>query len=126
MAEFQPDDRNFKTSLFKDAVGQIQRLNSVWIRVTHHRENGNLGQARWVLDSAYTELSYDIEKLQKEKKGDFKSDLENLEKDISKAFREKNRAEQYDLLVKKEVILRKCQELAGKGTKWTDEEESFI
>lgn len=126
MAEFQPEDRNFKTSLFKDAVGQIQRLNSVWIRVTHHRENGNLGQARWVLDSAYTELSYDVEKLKKENKGDFQKELNDLEKNISKAFRDKNRAEQYDLLVKKEVILRKVQELAGKGSKWTDEEEAFI
>jgi len=126
MAEFQPDDRNFKTSLFKDAVGQIQRLNSVWIRVTHHRENGNLVQVRWVLDSAKNELSYDIEKLNKEKKGDFQKELDDLEKKISTAFRDKNRAEQYTLLMQKEVILRKVQELSGKGSKWTDEEEAFI
>jgi len=121
-----PDDHSFKVSLFKDALGQIQRLNAAWIRATRHRENGNLLGWRWILDTVYLELSYDAKRLARDKGLNYEKMLEELEKKISAAFKEKKEVEQYRLLLEKEKILRELQEVSGKGSKLVDEEEQFI
>lgn len=120
------DDKQIKTSLFKDALGQIQRLNAAWIRATRHREGGNMEGWRWILDTVALELSYDINRLNKDKNLKYKEKIDDNETKISTAFKNKNHAEQYKYLFEKEKILREIQEKSGKGAKMIDEEENFI
>lgn len=119
------EDRAARTSLFKDALGQIRRLDMAWVRATRHRENGNLDGWRWILDTVYLELSYDVTRLSKDGL-DYKNKIDRINDNISKAFQNKNNKEQYNLLKEKERILREVQEMAGKGAKMVDQEESFI
>lgn len=118
-------DKQEKTSYFKDSLGQIRRLDYGWVRATRWREQGDLEQWRWVLDTQELELTPDIERL-KESGKDYTKQIQDVKDKISKNMKDKNKAEVYKALMEFEKLLRMIQEVAGKGTKLVDVEEGFI
>lgn len=118
-------------SQFNDAVTQIGRLDRIWGECRSYRERGFLIKWKFRLDSAAIELSYDITKCDTEKNKDYRGQVDKLDTQILETERgiiiSKYKADGfkalYELLVRKEILLREVQEVAGKGGKYVDEDE---
>jgi len=108
-------------SEFNEAKFQIIRLHEIWVKCKTKREGGDLIGWRWALDSAKIELWDDIDKIDNNDGKNFIKQFEQIEDDIENNH--SNFRKLYPLLVKKETLLRKCQNLAGKGAKYKDLEE---
>lgn len=115
------------TSALNEAGLQLQRLHNIWLTSRISREGGNLTKCRWNLDSAEVELSEDIDILDGTLKGDekFSKKVEELNEKISKKnfSLPSDKQDIYNLLIKKEKLLRKIQNQIGKGAKYKDWDE---
>jgi len=127
MARYESNEERL-ISEFNEAKFQIFRLHNIWMECKLFRERGKLIAWRWKLDTAMIELWNDAVRLDehKEKEEDtYVFKLNKLNEDIIKVLAEKNLSEFYDILMKKEMMLRKIQEDAGKGAKFRPAEEEF-
>lgn len=101
-----------KISAFNDAVGQIARLNVIWQACNRLSKAGRFIDWNNELDIAYRELHSDI--VEFKLKGEHAT-YKVTDKLITENFN--NKAVLYKLLVKKETVLRRIQDLVGKGSK---------
>ena len=115
------------TSQYNEAANQIKRLNEIWTDCRDSRERGNLNLYKQNLVSAEQELWRDAEKLdEKIKDHDYIKNLEaiNLKIMTLNIHLATNIKIYYALLnlwlIKKERLLRKIQDLAGKGAVYID------
>ena len=115
-------------SEFNEAKFQILRLHDIWTTCHRCRVKGDYATWRWALDSAAIELSEDAEMLDSQQKGEesFVEKIKELDKKIKEAAKKLNKDELYDLLVEKEKLLKKIQNLAGKGAKYKSEDEDYF
>ena len=95
-------------SEFNDAIAQLQRIGNLWEQCHYFRRRANLQQWNVLLDSVWLELIQDCD--------------DDDEKNISGVNKEylKNKLKRdiiYQILIKKESILRKIQNDQGKGGK---------
>lgn len=108
------------TSDFNEAKLQIFRLNNALERCNKHAREGDLISWKWELDGIFRELSTDAEYLdsfaKETQKYGYK--INKINQLISKY--DKNAALLYKILEKKEIILRRLQDEAGKGSKRSD------
>ena len=111
-------------------VSQNIELRNLLNECNRMRCNGNLSGWRWKQDAIKAELSFDLNRLDKdsEDKNGFaarikavedKISIEAIKKPKSPAELAKQRDLMYKLLDEREVILRELQEKSGKGTKRT-------
>lgn len=128
--EEEIDDTTKKlVSDFNEAKFQIIRLNIIWIDLRTARESGKLHKAKDILDSAQIELATDAARLDesiKEEKEKYSSRISTVSKEIIDALIKKDNIEAYNKLKEKEVLLRILQEKAGKGGKFSDEEDEMM
>jgi hypothetical protein len=113
-------------STFNDAKLQIFRLNNAWERYATSIRSGNLIKADWDLDEVYGELYIDeeYEDEGKEEGKQFKSKFKKINDLIAK---HKNDTSKFYLVLKmKERLLRRLQDLSGKGAKRSSEDEDDI
>ncbi len=109
-----------KVSEFNESMLQIQRLHNHWLDLSKFRERGDLGQAKFKLDSIEIELMNDARNLTDdednylEKLKDINDKIHNLDSNV------KSIVELYKLLKDKEIILRQIQQECGKGSRYRD------
>ncbi len=119
-----------KVSAFGDALGQIKRLDYLYIRCMNRRERGDLLGVKWALDSAEVELYVDTIRVSELFKTDYVNLLKKINENIleSEKISDKNErfSKLYQALLKKEKTLRMIQEKAGKGSKLIEQEEDFV
>lgn len=119
-----------KVSAFGDALGQIKRLDYLYIRCMNKRERGDLLGVKWALDSAEIELYVDTIRVSDLTKTDYLGLLEELNKRLLEAEKIIDKQTKfktvYEILLKKEKTLRLIQEKAGKGSKLVEQEEDFV
>lgn len=144
------EDEN-KISKYSSGVNIIIRLDSLW-RDTHNAvKNENYYQWNTILDRIWCELARDIKpeeyndkkdesgKIIKEgyeskfskfdeelaKYGEIIDSPDNLVEGFGKVPKEKiaNRGKQYEILMKKDLFLRRLENHLGKGTTWEDDED---
>jgi len=122
---------NEKTiSEFNESIFQLQRLHNNWLEIAIKRKRGDFEGTRWVLDSQEAELEFDAEKLDEDNDKEHIKKIEEVNKEIDKAWLEKNylnrRIKIYQALLKKEKILRKVQQESGKGAKYKSLDEDSL
>jgi hypothetical protein len=114
------------TSKFNDAMYQIMRLNSMWLRCAGFRTSGRLEKWRCELEAVWGELKADALRDQKGvtpadnvwfKKILLQNKLISANKDNLKIL--------YFCLDKKEEILRQLQDKSGKGAKYEEDDDGF-
>lgn len=103
-----------RVSRYNSAMLEIERMDRIWQKCYDCRTRGKLLKWNDNLDSAFLELSAssNVADLKKIKKIN-----EYLIKNIS------NKAVLYQILIKKEQILRKIQDEQGKGSAYDDGSE---
>jgi len=110
-----------KISEFNESMLQIQRLHNHWLELSKFREQGDLGKAKFKLDSIEIELMNDVRDLTDEnsnyieKLNDINEKIYNLNPKEIKSI-----IDLYKLLKEKEIILRQIQQLCGKGSRYRD------
>ncbi|KKL81192.1 hypothetical protein LCGC14_1997240 [marine sediment metagenome] len=100
-----------KKSKYHGTFSQLYRLDSLWQLCHEFRKKGNLKQWNFNLDCVWTELASDAEKTDNEKFNEF------IEKIIENKLK---RNILYQILMEKEIFLRKLQNKQGKGTAYED------
>ena len=120
MSEFS--DKKKRLSDFNEAGFQILRLHGLWLRANQCALTGSLNQWKWLLDVIARELAADIKHLDN-KDGNKKKELDELNKNISKA---KGSAAEYKALEEKDIFLRCLQDDVGKGSKSSDHFEDIM
>lgn len=118
-----------EVSEFNEMLFQIQRLNNILAQCREKRLKGDLTGWKFELDCMYSELRYDIERLDNAKKSyGFLEEFKKIDKLILLAHKNisKERDFLYPLLKAKEELLRKVQQLSGKGTKYSDRRQGRL
>lgn len=110
-----------KISVYNDAMGQINRLNGIWIKCNSLSNKGDFIRWNHQLDIAYRELHSDIIEF---KLMDEDVNYRAINKAITK--HNKNRNKMYVLLASKETLLRRVQDLVGKGAKREEKYDSLM
>ena len=131
MTEYSsPSSKEELISQFNDAVGQIQRLHTLWNECRYRRERGMLGKLRWALDSAFIELSADCKRVDGgdwiDKEDGFYNQIKKIDDDLDLLFKENKSSEVYKKLKEKEILLREVQDKAGKGAKLGFADDDFM
>lgn len=109
-----------KISEFNESMLQIQRLHNHWLELSKFREQGDLGKAKFKLDSIEIELMNDVRDLTDDD-DNYIEKLKNINKELNDLKPEvKSILELYKLLKEKEIILRQIQQLCGKGSRYRD------
>lgn len=103
-----------KKSKYNAAISQIYRLDNLFQKAESLRNLGRLIKWNWVLDSLWIELASDSTPQDIKIFGKFT-------KAISKYRGNKNLL--YQILMRKEIWLRKLQNQQGKGTSYIDDSE---
>jgi len=128
--EGYPENKDDLTSDFNEAKNQIMRLGNSWNQFSSAMLSGNfMGDkgANWVLDNVFGELSTDAEK----QDADTKEEIEKYEikiKKINKLIGEyrDDEVKLYKILRMKEKILRRLQDVAGKGARYSYADEDMM
>jgi len=132
MEDFDSDTgAEVKTSKYNSAVAQLQRMDKIFEAMHKEVRNGNFFQWNINLDRLWMELVGDLDGDSKEEK-----DLSIINTEIVAlnplahasmgTFNKKppehtlKMGKQYQLLMKKEKLLRQLQNKLGKGTAWSD------
>lgn len=127
-------DDEVKTSKYNNAIDQIYRLGIIWRNAYKHSSSGNYLAWNFDLDAVWREFAGDLKPESEEDKA-FKEINSKINKLLplhsvaSPTFNkvspiEKKRiSDQYDLLMEKEIFLRRLQNQLGKGTAWDDSED---
>lgn len=128
--DFQESD--FKKELlsdFNEAKYQIYRVHLDLIACRTYSQKGDLLKWKWVLDHLWLELAADarakVGKDITEENNHYFQKIDELNKTIVLAEKEKNNNKLYQALQEKEMFLRFLQDDVGKGGKRssTDEED---
>jgi len=110
----ESEESSDKKSKYNAAISQIYRLDNLFQKAEHYRNVGMLIKWNWVLDSIWIELASDSDT----------KDIKIFKKYIiiiSKYRQKKDKL--YQILITKEIWLRKLQNHQGKGTSYIDESE---
>ena len=124
-----------EVSKFNSGMLLIASLDFLWKQAQSNRRNNRFYDWSLELDSIWSELAGDLkdkdfDKFQKvydktEKEiqniGSFKDNLDGFKKPSNGNIKDRNL--HYDLLVKKEIFLRRIEKKLGKGSKMKDPEE---
>jgi hypothetical protein len=136
-----------KISKYNSGIAQLYRLDGLWRDVNTHSRQGLYAKWNEDLDRIWCELSRDLPEDNKnlpenkktptfdEAKVKFKEFDTKLNEqgnfqdkepagfiEVSKEIKEK-RNKQYEILMEKELFLRRLENKLGKGTAWSDEDE---
>lgn len=106
-----------KTSKYNSAVAQLYRLDNLWQSAQYHSRNGYL--LKW---------NYDLDAIWRELAGDTITDDDNTfaKMDFFIAKYKTSRDLLYQLIVKKEIFLRKIQNKQGKGTAYVNPDDDLL
>jgi len=117
------NERKNLISDFNQAKFQILRLNDRWERCHTFAHSGKLDDWKWELNDAWRELSVDAfyEDEGKKKADTFSYKIGKLNELIAK--NQNNRAKLYRILETKEIMLRRLEDRAGKGSKRREADE---
>jgi hypothetical protein len=115
------DKEEKKISEFNESMLQIQRLHNHWLELARFREQGDLGKAKFKLDSIEIELMNDIHEFTDDETN-YKNEIDDINKKISNLDTKKVSSiiKLYKFIKEKEIILRKVQQLCGKGSRYKD------
>jgi len=122
MSDTYVENNDDMTSEFNEAQNQILRLGNQWNNFSEAILSGNfLGAkgANWILDNIFGELSPDAEKEDKNSKEEqkYSTKIKKIDELISNY--KHNTIKLYKLLRFKEKILRRLQNDAGKGARYS-------
>jgi len=123
--DYEQFEQKNLTSSHHLTVSQNIELRRLLNECNRLRVLGNLIKWKFTLDAIQSELNHDMEKLDEKNKG---KDLK-LSIQVNSIIEELKRAKTidkqkaYELLQKYEKLLRKIQELSGKGTKRVYDDE---
>ncbi len=112
MAYYQEEEE--KKSKYNAAVAQLYRLDTLWQGCHFFRAKGNLINWNYRLDCIWTELASDSNTDDGKKFNFFMKLI---------VRHRKNRTILNQVLMEKEIFLRKLQNKQGKGTAYVDESE---
>lgn len=130
-------DLDVKTSKYHGAFAQLYRLDLLFQDCHRHARSGNYLAWNNDLDAVWCELAGDLDADCKEEKEyiEFSKNLAQtgpLSISTSSGFNKVDKnaylilAKQYEILLNKEIWLRRLQNNLGKGTAWSDgSEEDF-
>lgn len=124
--DFEVQEREDLVSDFNEAKFQITRLGALWDKFDNAMLNGNFIDpfgATWISDRIYGNLSRDSERL-----GGTKEKYEHKIKKINQLImrNKDNNVILYHILQKKEQILRRLQDEAGKGARYSYSDEDLM
>lgn len=114
----EPDNRQI--SEFNEAIFQLKRVNHHFEKLASYRDNGYVERMMPVLDSLEIEFTFDAEKLSDETDVDYVGKLKEINDKIFEAMKNKKRDLFYLHMLEKEKLLRKIQQISGKGGKYKD------
>jgi hypothetical protein len=121
---------NNEKSAYNEGLLQIGRLDEVWVACKRRSVNDDLCGWALELEAGWRELSRDAEKLNNK----YKSYIKKYNLLIGKCFKKinsnlgsntkiLNRSLLRQILTEKEILLRRIQDEAGKGSKYEDQSE---
>ena len=118
------------TSDFNEAKNQIMRLGNSWNQFSSSMLSGNfIGDkgANWILDNVFGELSTDAEKQDKDMSEEIKK-YEIKIKEINELVGKyrNDDVKLYKILRMKEKILRRLQDEAGKGARYSYADDDMM
>lgn len=116
MDEFS-DDSTQKLSKFDSTIAVLMRIDQLWKDAHSHSRMGNMIKWNFDLDRVYTELCSDMNE------DDFKK-FKEINENIVKSRDRK--AVLYNVLLEKEVFLRKLQQKQGKGIGYQQTAEEYM
>jgi hypothetical protein len=123
------EEGNQEISEFNESALQIQRIHNHLVALATARENGNFNKVKWILDSIENELFYDAEKISNTKE-DYVKQLNDIDEKIEALGISRNQKETYDnlcklykTLIEKERLLRRIQQISGKGSRYKDSDD---
>ena len=128
--EIYTENKDDLTSDFNEAKNQIARLGNSWNQFSSAMLSGNfMGDkgANWILDNVFGELSTDAEKQDKDMDEEIKKYKVKI-KDINKLIGEyrDDDVKLYKILRMKEKILRRLQDEAGKGARYSYSDDDMM
>lgn len=115
MAGYPGGGSELKKSRFNSAWLKFERMSNLWNNANDHARAGYLDKWNWDLDRVWCELCAH----------DSQDNSEKELKDIDTEFfkKETTRTKKYELLMKKEKILRKLEDSAGLTTAYEEEDD---
>lgn len=125
-------DDSKKISKYNSGIAQLYRIDNLWKDAHRDCRLGKLNRWNWTLDRVWLELAGDLDEKENEKdKATIKSfnDINNKVADlntriIKKSIKVKDFTEKlYQLLMDKELFLRRLQNELGKGSAYQDYDE---
>jgi len=131
-------ETEIKKSKYNSGLFQISRIHNLWLLCHQASINGNFYRWNIILDRVWCELARDLfersEDEYNKKSEEFNKFDEQIGiiKDKNESFSEpskeeiKKRNDQYKILIKKEVFLRKLENELGKGTSWAEGTEHYM
>jgi len=121
------------------------RIHNLWLNVNRFASSGKYFQWNTELDRIYCELSGDIQEGSKKKKDEDKKSIPDEFKDLNEKVSEKlkelkplkgfdkhsedqktNMKKTYEVILNKEIFLRKLMNKQGKGTAYEDSWDEYI
>ncbi len=133
------EENTVKISKYNSGVAQIYRLDNLWKNTHSYARSGQFSKWNLELDRVWCELARDL------KEADYKQELvkyDTVNKKLSKfgGFNDtpkpgfntsssvisKSRMAQYNVLMEKELLLRRLENQVGKGTAWEDEDNDMM
>ena len=125
------EEKRAFTSEFNEAKFQILRLHNSWEKCKDYSHSGKLMQWNWELDNIFAELSTDAENEDNGKESNRKESKQGYTDKIKKlnelvAENKKNSEKLYLILRMKERILKRLQDVSGKGSKRKADDEDDI
>ena len=116
MSEEFEESSQQKISRFNGTVAQLMRLDILWKDCHRHSRDKFYDKWNDDLDRVWCELSEDAAKEEDEKFWEFANSL---------VVAKKEHRNQYNILLRKEMFLRKLQNKQGKGTAYEDPESDW-
>ena len=114
-----------RVSEFNSAIDELQGLSKDYNLCIRFREQGSFSACKEKLTTIQIKLNNDITFLDNAD-NNYVNELKRINNELEDAAKEKKRNKIYSLLIEKEILLRKVQEDAGKGSKWQDSEGSQL
>jgi len=101
-------------SVYNAAISQLYRLDQLWQKCHLYRNSGQLMKWNYTMDSIWTELGSDAGENHPKEFEDFMTIIiENKD----------NKGKLYQILMNKEIWLRKLQNYQGKGTAYEEDDD---
>ena len=126
----ESESKDELVSDFNEAKNQIMRLGNLWNQFSSAMISGNFIEdkgANWLLDNVFGELSTDAEKQDKDKE-DNDEKYETKIKKINELIgtHRYDDVKLYIILRRKEKILRRLQDDAGKGARYSYADDDMM